>query len=551
MSHVPQYRRGRSGIGGALAIVFLALAVHLTGQAPAHDIVIQGGRVVDGTGSPWFIADVGIKGDTIVAVSAHLTGTGARTIQASGLVVAPGFIDVHSHSEAATGGIVGVPLAENNVRQGVTTVFGNPDGGGDVSIKAFLDKVSAARPTINVGAFIGQGAVRAKVIGLVNRTATAAELEEMRGLVRKGMEDGAFGLSTGLFYVPGVFTPLQEIIELAREVALYGGIHQSHMRDEAAGVLDSVRETIAIGENGGLPTQVTHHKIVGKENWGKSVQTLELIDEARRRGVDVTIDQYPYTASSTNLQSGLLPAWVGEGGREQVLKRLADPMTRTKIRGEVVRIIREERGGGDPRNVVLASCSWDRSLDGKNLADVAQLRGSGLGLDGAAEAAMWIVEQGNCGAVFHAINEDDLTRIMKHPVTMIASDAAPGEPEFGVGAPHPRAYGTFARMLGLYVRERRILTLEEAVRKMSAYPAQRMSLTDRGIVRPGMKADLVVFDSDRVRDAATFEKPHQYAEGFVHVIVNGEIVLQDGAITSARPGRVLYGPGVAKRGTTK
>ncbi|HEU0005133.1 MAG TPA: amidohydrolase family protein, partial [Terriglobia bacterium] len=320
---------------------------------------------------------------------------------------------------------------------------------------------------------------------------------------------------------------------------------------EATRVLDSVRETIAIGDKGALPTQVTHHKIIGKDNWGKSAQTLGLVDEARARGVDVTIDQYPYTASSTSIQGALFPAWAQEGGREQVLKRLADPMTRVRIKTEIARLIRDERGGGDPRNVVLAFCTWDASLAGKNLAEVTKLRGMEPGLDNAAEAALWIVEKGNCQAVFHAISEEDLVRIIKHPATMIASDAAPGEPEFGKGAPHPRAYGTFARVLGLYVREKGALTLEEAVRKMSGFPAQRMGLSDRGILRPSMKADIAVFDLARVRDLATFEKPHQYAEGFSHVIVNGEVVFESGAMTSARPGRVLYGPAVKKAGATK
>ena len=512
-------------------------------QAAAFDVVIRGGRVVDGTSNPWFVADVGIKGDAIAAVGLGLDTTGARVIDANGLAVAPGFIDVHSHSESSSGGIIGVPMAENNVRQGVTTVFANPDGGGAVPITDFLTKVAAARPAINVGSFIGQGAIRGKVVGNDNRPATAAEIDAMRELVRQGMRDGAFGLSTGLFYVPGNFAPLDEVVELASVAGGLGGIHESHMRNEAAGVLDSVRETIAIGERGHLPTQVTHHKIIGKNNWGRSVETLRLVDEARARGVDVTIDQYPYTASSTSIQGGLMPQWAQDGGRARVLERLKDPAAAGKIKAEIVRVLADERGGGDPANVALAACEWDPSLAGKNLSQVLRDRQKPVTLPNAADLVIEIVEKGNCSAIYHAISEDDLIRILKHPATMIASDAAPGEPEFGKDVPHPRAYGTFARVLGVYVREQHVLTLEDAVRKMSSYPASRMGLRDRGLVRPGMKADLVVFNPGTIKDLATFEKPHQYAAGVSAVFVNGQLVLDQGKMTGARPGRVLYGPG--------
>jgi len=392
--------------------------------------------------------------------------------------------------------------------------------------------------TINIGTFVGQGSVRAAVIGLTDRKPTAGELAKMRTLVEQGMKDGAFGLSSGLFYVPGTFTSRDEVIELAKVAARFGGIYISHMRDEASRVVDSVKETIAIGEGGGLPTQLTHHKIIGSGNWGKSVDTLQLVDEARKRGVDATIDQYPYTASSTSIGAALLPAWAQEGGREKVVGRLKNPGVRADIKSEVVRSIQNERGGGDPKNVVLARCDWDESLSGKNLAEVTRIRGMEPTIANAAEAAMWIVEQGNCAGIFHAMAEEDLRRILRHPATMIASDG--GIPVFGKANPHPRNYGTFARVLAVYVRDLNTITLEEAVRKMSSFPAQRLGLADRGLLRPGMKADIAVFDPARVRDAATFEKPHQYAEGFSTVIVNGKIVLDNGTLLAARPGRVLY-----------
>jgi len=312
------------------------------------------------------------------------------------------------------------------------------------------------------------------------------------------------------------------------------------MRDEASHVLDSVRETIEIGESGGLPAQVTHHKIIGSKNWGASAQTLRLVDGARARGVDATIDQYPYTASSTSIQAALLPAWALEGGRDSLLKRMGTPSTRSEIRSEIVRLIKEERGGGDPQNVQLSRCEWDPSLAGKRLGDVAKGRGLEPTVENAADTVLWIVEKGGCGGIFHAINEDDLQRILKHPATMIGSD---GEiPVFGTASPHPRSYGTFARVLGRYVRDLHVITLEDAVHKMSASPAVRLGLSDRGLLREGSKADIAVFDPNTVRDLATFEQPHQYAEGVAVVVVNGQIVFEEGKMTSARPGKVLYGP---------
>jgi dihydroorotase/N-acyl-D-amino-acid deacylase len=318
-----------------------------------------------------------------------------------------------------------------------------------------------------------------------------------------------------------------------------GGIHISHMRNEAEAVLDSVRETIAIGEKGGLPTQATHHKVVGLPNHGRSVDTLRLVEEARARGVDVTVDQYPYTASSTGL-TGLIPQWAQEGGDAEMKKRFQNPPARAKIRAEMVDLIKLNRGGGDPKNVVLANCAFDTSLNGKSLAQVTQEKGRAPSAENAADIAMDLLMRGSCQTVYHAIAEPDVERIMKYPWTMIGSD---GEvPIFGRGVLHPRSYGTFARVLGVYVRERKVLTLEDAIRKMSSLPAQRLRLLDRGLLRPGLKADLVIFDPDTVADKAIFGNPHQYAVGFSHVVVNGELVLDNGKITERRPGRILYGP---------
>ena len=521
---------------GIAGILLIALAEAPVAQNPPYDLLLRNGRIVDGSGSPWYRGDVALKGDTIVRIAPSIEGPATRVIDVGGQVISPGFIDIHTHARR---GIFVVPTADNYVRQGVTTLIEGPDGGSPVPLKPFLARLEALPRSVNIGSFIGQGSVRSAVIGEVNRQATSDELDKMRALVEQGMKDGAFGLSTGLFYVPGTFTPTAEVIELARVAGRFGGIHISHMRDEASGVIDSVKETIAIGEQGGLPTQVTHHKIIGPANWGRSVDTLRLIDEARLRGVDATIDQYPYTASSTSIQAALLPAWAQEGGRDATLKRLKDPATRTKIKTESVRIIRNERGGGDPKNIVIASCGWDPSLAGKNLADVTRIRKMEPTVENAAETALWIVEQGGCSGIFHAINEADLERILRHPATMIGSD---GEiPVFGKDHPHPRSYGTFARVLAVYVRERKTITLEEAVRKMSSFPAARLGLLDRGVLRAGMKADIAVFDPARVRDAATFEQPHQYAEGFSSVIVNGQVVFDGTKMTGVMSGQPLYG----------
>lgn len=520
-------------------MISILIAVSLAAQTtlPEYDLILHGGRIVDGSGKPWYRGDVAIRGDTIVAIGPRIRGAARQQIDARRLVVAPGFIDLHTHARR---GIYDNPLAENYVRQGVTTVFEGPDGGSPLPIGEFLAKVAAAKPAVNFGTFVGQGSVRRAVMGTADRAASGAELEKMRGLVREAMQQGAFGLSTGLFYVPGTFTPIEELIELARVAGELGGIHISHIRDEASRVVDSVRETIRIGEEGRLPTQVTHHKVMGKANRGKSAETLRLIEEARRRGVDASSDQYPYTASSTGLQSALLPAWSLEGGRDEMLERLTQPALRKKIHAVVVHKILEERGGGNPANIQIALAKADPSLNGKRLDEIVRSRGLELTVENAAETALRLLEQGEVRGIFHAISEPDLERILQHPTTMIASD---GEvTTFGKASPHPRSYGTFPRVLGHYVRDRRLLTLEEAIRKMTSFPAQRVGLTDRGSLRPGMKADLVIFDADRVRDRATYEQPHQYPEGISAVLVNGVVVFEGGAMTGARPGVIVHGP---------
>lgn len=501
--------------------------------ALTFDVLIRGGRIVDGCGNTWFRGDVAINGDTIVAVAPKIAGEARRVIDATGNVVAPGFIDLHTH---ARGGIFDVPAADNYILQGVTTIFEGPDGSSPVPIAPFLARIEKQGVSPNFATFVGHGSVREAVMGFVDREATPGELEQMKTLVRTAMNDGAFGLSTGLFYVPGSFAPTEEVIALAKVAGELGGIHTSHMRDEMAKVTDSVLETIRIGEEGGLPTHVTHHKIAGARNWGRSIDTLKLLDEARARGVDITSDQYPYTASRTGLDA-LFPRCALEGGRETMLARLQDPATRAQIREAVIDNIRNDRGGGDLKNVQIAAAPHDASLDGRTLADVLRARGIEPTIESGADVALELVERSHVFAIFHMMNEEDVVRILRHPATMIASD---GEvPVFGEEAPHPRSYGTFARVLGVYVRQKNVLTLEDAIRKMTSYPASRVGITDRGLLRPGMKADVVVFDANRIIDKATFTNPHAYAEGVAHVLVNGVSVVDEGKVTTNRPGRVL------------
>jgi dihydroorotase/N-acyl-D-amino-acid deacylase len=505
-----------------------------------YDLLITNAKIVDGSGAPWYRGDIAIEDGRIAAVGLLGGAAAVQKIDAGGLVVSPGFIDIHTHARR---GIFEDPAAQNYIRQGVTTLIEGNDGSSPLPLAPFFQKLEQAPLGVNFATFVGQGSIRQQVLALENRKATPEEIEKMRVLTKQAMLDGAFGLSTGLFYVPGNFTPTEEVIELAKVAGAMGGMHISHMRDEAAEVLESVKETIRIGEEGGLPTQVTHHKTVGTTNWGRSVDTLKLMEAARARGVDVTIDQYPYTASSTST-SALFPQWSLAGGAKALGERLAAPGQRAKIKASIVTNIIDNRGGGDPKNVVMANCSWDASLAGKSLSDITAMHGRPVTLENAAETAIEIQLKGGCQAVFHAIDEKDVERILQSRLTMIGSD---GEiPRFGFGAPHPRSYGTFARVLARYVRERHAITLEDAVYKMSGYPAARLKLEDRGLLRVGMKADVVIFDPAKVDDKATFENPHQYAVGFRDVIVNGKPVILGGKLTGAHPGQVLYGPAKAR-----
>jgi dihydroorotase/N-acyl-D-amino-acid deacylase len=502
------------------------------------DILLLGGSIYSGENVSSIIGDIGIRGDRISAIGNLGANEADLVLDVSGLAVAPGFIDIHTHA-VRTGlddGIFRWPDAENVIRQGVTTVISGPDGDSPLPISNTLAALEANPVTVNFGTFVGHGSIRANVMGEDDRSPSGEELQRMRDEVAEAMQQGAFGLSSGLIYPPGRFASTEEVIELAKIAAQYRGIYISHMRQEGLEVLESVAETIRIGEEGGLPTQITHHKIVGAPMWGKSLETLAMVDAARARGIDVSMDQYPYTASSSRLTI-LFPGWSLDGGRSALLGRLRDTGMREQIKEEIVYNIEVDRGGNDPANVVLSDCQHDSAINGLNLSQVLDQQGRDISNENAAELLMELVEGSDCRAIFHAMSENDVRRIMQHPVTMTASDGGIEAPTERM--PHPRYYGAFARLIGHYVREENVLPLHTAVHKMTRLPADRMGLTDYGRIAVDAIADIAVFNPRTVIDKATFENPHQYAEGVHHVFVAGRAVLLDGEMTGARPGRVL------------
>jgi len=502
-----------------------------------YDILINNGRIVDGSGSVFYQADIGIIEDRIVKIGDLSSSSAKNEIDALDLIVAPGFIDSHTH---AVRGIYDVPTAESSILQGVTTLTEGNDGTSPFPIDEHYQKIRDAKITPNWSVFVGQGTVRKIVMGMDNRNPTSEELSLMKQMVGEAMKDGALGLSTGLFYVPGSFSTTNEVIELSKEASKYGGIYISHMREEASEVIKSIHETINIGIEANIPVQITHHKIIGKDNWGLSSKSLKLVDAAIEKGLKVSIDQYPYTASQTSIRA-LIPQWAQAGGRKDLLKRIDDPKTRQLLIDGIVQRILYDRGGGHPKNIFISKNTWDTSMEGKNLADLCIENGLEPTANNAALIVFEIIKGGGASAVYHAINSNDVDLIMQHPMTSIASDGP--LTVFNEGAPHPRTYGTFARVLGRYVRERNILTLEEAIRKMTSLPASVLSIKQRGLIKEGYFADITIFDSNHIIDQATFENPHQYATGVNFVLVNGIIVVENGLHNGKRPGRILYGPG--------
>ena len=497
------------------------------------DILITGGQIIDGTGNPARSADIGIKNGRIASMG-DLSSTSSKTqIDATGLVVAPGFIDLHTHTERR---LLDFPDIQNYTRQGVTTVLGGNCGASPLPISDYLKKAEEKRIALNLALLVGHNSVRSEVMGTENRHSTPEELEKMQALVDQAMHDGAFGLSTGLLYVPGTYSDTEEVVGLAEVAARHGGIYATHMRNESTQLLESMDEALHIGREAGLPVHISHHKAVGKSMWGASTDSLAKIESAIAEGLDVTADQYPYTASSTTLLV-LFPSWALEGGRDKILERLKDPAQRAQIKATIVQNILYDRGGGDPSSVVVAAYETDKSLEGKNLSEITELRGKTSTPENAADTLMELIEAGPGSGIYHAMDEEDVQRIMQHPLVTCASDGS--TIQFGNANPHPRNYGTYPRVLGQYVREKKVLPLNEAIRKMTSLPARRLGLTDRGIIQEGAWADLVIFNPRTVIDTATWGHPHSYPEGIPYVLVNGVPVIQNSEWTRAFPGKVL------------
>lgn len=501
--------------------------------ADSFDLVVRGGMVLDGTGAAARRLDVGIRGDRIVALAASVpTARARRVIDATGRTVTPGFIDLHAHLEP----LLQLPLMESALRQGVTLALGGPDGGSPLPLAPYMDSVRAAKPGINVAYLVGHNDVRRTVMGMEARAPRADELQRMRRLVAEAMGQGAFGLSTGLLYLPGTYSKVDEVIALAQAASDSGGIYTSHLRKEGIGLLDGVGEALEIGRQAHIPVMLTHHKAVGQQMWGKSIVTLAMVDSARKAGTDVMIDQYPYTATHTGI-GVLVPSWAMAGGDAEFRARVARPATKDSILAGIVDNILNDRGGGDLARVQFSRVSWDKTLEGKTLKDWAARRGLTPTPQHGAELVLEAMLKGGGNAIYHVLDEGDVRRIMASPYTMIASDGRLSQP--GDGHPHPRAYGTFPRVLGEYVRVQHVLTLPVAVHKMTQMPAQRLGLTDRGVLRVGAYADVVVFDAATVQDMSTFTEPHQYPRGIEMVVVNGTVAVQAGKPTGVRVGRVL------------
>ncbi len=501
---------------------------------PPYDLVVANARIVDGTGSPAFAGDLAITGRHIVRVSRERIphDSALRVIDARGQVLAPGFIDMHAHLEP----LLDMPDTKSAAMQGVTLALGGPDGGGPWPFGAYLDSADRVGLGINVAYLTGHNTIRREVMGTANRAPTPDELARMSTMVGRAMHEGAFGISTGLRYIPGFYSKTDEVVALSKVAADSGGIYTSHLREEGLGLFEGVGEALEIGRQAHIPVVLTHHKAIGQKMWGKSTVTLHMVDSARAAGTDVMIDQYPYTASSTSLDV-LVPPWALEGGRAELKKRLENPVLKDSITRGVVDYLLNDRGGGDVRRVQFANVAWDHTLDGKTLYDWATRKGIEPTPEKTAPLVLEGVLNGGASMVFHVIDEGDVRRIMAHPTTMIGSDGRLSRP--GEGVPHPRNYGTFPRVLGEYVRVQHVLTLEQAVNKMTGMPAKRLGLTDRGCIRAGCFADITIFDPATIADKATFTEPHQYPVGIDWVIVNGTPVVAEGKFTDARPGRVL------------
>jgi N-acyl-D-amino-acid deacylase len=513
----------------SLLITLAAYSLH----AQTYDLLITNGRIVDGTGNPWFYGDVGIKDGRIVAVG-KLAGTATRIIDAKNQIVSPGFIDVHTHIE---GNDLRVPTAPNFIMDGVTSVVTGNCGGSNTRIADYFRRLDSIKTSINVATLIGHNSVREAVMGESRRDPTADEQRRMEEVVETAMREGAVGISTGLIYIPGTYSKSPEVIGLAKAAAKYHGVYASHIRDEENNMTEAVEEAINIGREAKMPVQISHFKVTYKPNWGRSTAVIAQVEEARRSGIDVTVDQYPYIASSTTLNTRL-PSWAFSGGTDSLLWRLDDEATRSRIKKEMLEDLASKKFK-DYSYCVVARYSADTTMNGKNISEVNKVMGRKPTPADEVETILAMVEKGSAQMVFFSMDEGDLRTIMQYPNNMFASDA--GIARYGSGMPHPRAYGTNARVLGYYVRSLKVIRLEETIRRMTSLPAQKFQLRDRGMLKEGMAADVVIFDENVVGDLSTFQKPHAYSTGFSYVIVNGQLTVEEGKHNGTRGGVVLKG----------
>ncbi|HEY8225333.1 MAG TPA: D-aminoacylase [Pyrinomonadaceae bacterium] len=518
---------------GASFFIVLTTQLRITSSAKpaAYDLVITNARVIDGTGNPWFRADVAIKNGRIVRVGNIAPSEASQAIDAKGQILAPGFIDVHTHVES----IYNIPAAENFVRMGVTSLVTGNCGSSTTNIGEFLDRIKQKPLAVNLATLIAHGSVRRSVVGLDDRAPTPEEMTKMEAVVEQAMKDGAVGLSTGLIYVPGTYAKTDEIVTLAKVAARYHGLYATHMRNEGDKVADAIRESIQIGEQAGLPVEISHFKISNKKLWGQSPMTLGLVRDARARGLMVTVDQYAYTASSTSLDARL-PSWLRAGGLEEGKKRLADQATRERVVKEMKDNLKNA-GFKDYSFAVVASYQPDQSFNGKSILEITKQVKGKSDIKSQIDQVLAMYEAGGASMIYHSMGEPDVQRIMQEPFTMIASDSGVRQADESV--PHPRGYGNNARVLGRYVRELKIMSLEDAIRKMTSLPAQTFGFRDRGMIREGFAADIVIFDENTIADRATFDKPHQFPVGITYVLVNGQLVLGNEKMTDARPGVAL------------
>ena len=517
-------------------IILLLLTPCVTTAQTSYDVLIKNGKILDGTGNNWYYADIAVKDGRIVLIQKQINAVASKLIDAKGLVVAPGFIDVHTHIE---GDELKTPTADNFIYDGVTTVIAGNCGASNIDMGKYFRWLDSLRLSVNTASLVGHNDVRKTIMGRAKRDATEAELIQMEKLVEQAMKDGAVGLSTGLIYIPGTYAKTSEVVRLARVAAKYGGLYATHMRDEGDSVTQAIEEALHIGREANLPVEISHFKLSGQQNWGRSKETIALITDARKQGLDVTIDQYPYTASSTSL-STLIPDEILADGQDSINARLNDAATRQQVIKKMMQKLKN-RKLKHFSYAVVAYYKADTSLNGKSIEAINLLKGR---RHKASEEAITIIElmqRGGAGMVFHGMGEEDVQRIMQYPFNMFASDASIRA--FGQGAPHPRGYGTNARVLAKYVREQNIISLEEAVRRMTSLPAQKFGLKNRGLLKEGMAADIVIFNEGEVTDLSTYEQPHQYSKGFVYVLVNGQLVMDAAKHTGVRSGYALRGGG--------